>query len=92
MEAEQKWFEAMTEAGYAGRPSMVGFAVHSADDGELVGACSLEEIDHNFLRADLGIFLGRRRGEGIGSDAVRLVLDWAFHILGLRNVMLESYD
>lgn len=56
------------------------------------GGCSLEEIDHNFLRASFGIFLGRRRREGIGSDATRLTLDWAFHIIGLRNVMLEVYD
>jgi RimJ/RimL family protein N-acetyltransferase len=81
----------MTEAGRAPRPTGAAFAVHAADDGELVGACSLEAIDHNFLRAELGIFLGRRRGEGIGSDAVRLVLDWAFRIVGLRNVMLETY-
>lgn len=92
VEAEERWFEAMTEAGGAPRPETVAFAVHSAEDGELVGACSLEEIDHNFGRADFGIFIGRRRGEGIGSDAARLVLDWAFHILGLRNVMLETYD
>jgi diamine N-acetyltransferase len=92
VEAEEKWFETMTEAGGAPRPSAVAFAIHAADDGELVGACSLEEIDHNFLRAEFGIFMGRRRGEGIGSDAVRLVLDWAFHVIGLRNVMLETYD
>jgi RimJ/RimL family protein N-acetyltransferase len=92
VEAEEKWFEAMTEAGGAPRPTAIAFAVHSAADGELVGACSLEEIDHNFLRAHFGIFLGRRRGEGIGSDATRLTLDWAFHILCLRNVMLEVYD
>lgn len=49
VEAEEKWFEAMTEAGGAPRPETVAFAVHSADDGELVGACSLEEIDHNLL-------------------------------------------
>ncbi|HYN52393.1 MAG TPA: GNAT family protein [Thermoleophilaceae bacterium] len=92
LEGEEKWFEAMTEAGAAARPETVAFAVHAADDGELVGACSLEQIDHNFLRCDFGIFLGRRRGEGIGSDAVRLVLDWAFYMIGLRNVMLETYD
>ena len=49
-------------------------------------------IDHHFARAELGILLGRRRGTGIGSDAVRLALDWAFNMLGLRNVMLESYE
>ena len=92
VEAEERWFESMTEAGGAPRPSGVAFAIHAADDAKLVGACSLEDIDHNFLRADFGIFLGRRRGEGIGTDATRLVLDWAFGILGLRNVMLETYD
>jgi RimJ/RimL family protein N-acetyltransferase len=89
---EEKWFEAMTEAGYASRTDTVAFAIHAADDGELVGTCSLEKIDHNFLRSDFGILLGRRRGEGIGSDAVRLALDWAFYMIGLRNVMLETYD
>ena len=92
VEAEEKWFETMTKAGSAPRPTAIAFAVHSAADGELVGGCSLEEIDHNFLRASFGIFLGRRRREGIGSDATRLTLDWAFHIIGLRNVMLEVYD
>jgi diamine N-acetyltransferase len=92
LEAEEKWFEAMTEAGSPPRPTAVAFAIHAADDGELVGACSLENVDHNFLRADFGIFLGRRRGSGLGIDATRLSLDWAFHILGLRNVMLETYD
>lgn len=71
VEAEEKWFETMAEAGGAPRPSAVAFAIHAADDGELVGVCSLEEIDHNFLRAEFGIFMGRRRGEGIGRDAVR---------------------
>jgi diamine N-acetyltransferase len=28
----------------------------------------------------------------LGIDATRLSLDWAFHILGLRNVMLETND
>jgi diamine N-acetyltransferase len=91
-EAEQKWFEDVTEAARAPRPTAVGFAIHAAADGELVGTCGLEAIDHNFLRADFGIFVGARRGEGIGSDATRLALDWAFHMIGLRNVMLETYD
>lgn len=70
----------------------MAFAIHDAADGELVGVCGLENIDHNFLRADFGIFLGQRRGTGIGTDATRLVLQWAFTVIGLRNVMLESYE
>ena len=61
-DAERKWYEEMTEAGRAPRPSAVVFAVHDAADGELVGVCGIEGIDHHFSRAELGIFLGRRRG------------------------------
>jgi diamine N-acetyltransferase len=91
-DGELQWYDEMTKAGAAPRPTTVAFAIHAATDGELVGVCSLEGIDHNFLRADYGVFLGQRRGTGIGSEATRLVLDWAFTILGLRNVMLESYE
>jgi diamine N-acetyltransferase len=91
-DAELHWYEQVSEAAGAPRPETVAFAIHDGDDGELVGACSLGNIDHNFSRADFGIFLGQRRGTGIGSDATRLVLDWAFTILGLHNVMLETYD
>ena len=91
-DSELKWYEEMTEAGRAPRPSAVAFAVHDAADKELVGVCDFEGIDHHFSRAELGIFIGRRRGTGIGTEAVRLALDWAFMILGLRNVMLETYE
>jgi diamine N-acetyltransferase len=91
-EAEARWYEEVTEAARAPRPSTVPFAIHDAADGELAGVCTLEGIDHNFLRGEFGIFLGQRRGTGIGTDATRLVLDWAFTIIGLRNVMLESYE
>jgi diamine N-acetyltransferase len=91
-DAELKWYEQMTEAGREPRPTAIGFSVHDAGDGGLVGVCGIEGIDHHFARAELGIFLGRRRGKGIGTDAVRLALDWAFNMLGLRNVMLETYE
>jgi RimJ/RimL family protein N-acetyltransferase len=90
-DAETAWYERMTAAAGEPRPTEVPFAIHDVADGELVGVCGLENIDHNFSRADFGIVLGQRRGTGIGTDATRLVLDWAFTIIGLRNVMLESY-
>jgi diamine N-acetyltransferase len=90
-DGEAAWYEEMTRAGAARRPTAVAFAVHDASDGELVGVCGIESIDHNFLRAEFGIFLGRRRGKGLGADATRLALDWAFTVLGLRNVILETY-
>lgn len=90
--AEERWIRQMSEAGAERLPEAVGFAVHDTEDGEPVGVCSLEAIDHAFGRCEFGIFLGRRRGSGIGTDATRLALDWAFHMLNLRNVLLETYD
>jgi diamine N-acetyltransferase len=91
-DSELKWYEEMTEAARAPRPTAVVFTIHDSSDGELVGTCGIEGIDHHFARAELGIFVGRRRGTGIGTDATRLALDWAFTMLGLRNVMLETYE
>jgi diamine N-acetyltransferase len=91
-DAETAWYEHVTEAARQPRPAEVAFAIHDAADGELVGVCGLENIDHNFSRGEFGIFLGQRRGTGIGTDATRLVLEWAFTIIGLHNVMLESYQ
>jgi diamine N-acetyltransferase len=92
VDAEEKWYEEVTEAARAPRPESMHFAIHDVSDGALVGTCGLEAIDYAYSRADFGIFLGDRRGQGIGTDATRLVLDWAFTMIGLHNVMLEVYS
>lgn len=92
VDAETAWYERTTEAAGQPRPAEMAFAIHDIADGELVGVAGLENIDHNFSRAEFGIFLGQRRGTGIGTDATRLVLQWAFTIIGLHNVMLEAYE
>jgi RimJ/RimL family protein N-acetyltransferase len=91
-EGTEKWYEKTVEEGRAERPTGVAFAIHAADDGGFVGVCGLEGIDHNFSRCEFGIWVGPRRGEGIGTDATRLALEWAFTIIGLHNVLLETYE
>jgi diamine N-acetyltransferase len=70
----------------------VNFTVYDRRDGEAVGTCSLFGIDHHHLRAKFGIVLGERRGQGLGTEATRLTLDWGFHVLNLHNVVLEVMD
>lgn len=89
--AETQWLERVSEQASQPRPSQVVFAIHDRSDGALVGVTGLEEIDWAFGRCVLGIFLGRRRGTGIGTEATRLALTWAFAIMGLQNVLLETY-
>jgi RimJ/RimL family protein N-acetyltransferase len=91
-EGQVAWIDEQIELGNGPRPRGVTFAIHDVEDGELVGVTGLENIDWAFGRADFGIWVGPRRGLGIGTDATRLVLDWAFTLMGLHNVALEVYD
>ena len=61
-----------------------GLPKHAADRieiGRLAG--EVDRDDHAGAR-------GERRGQGLGTEATRLVLDFAFHVLLLRNVLLET--
>ena len=49
-------------------------------------------IDHRDRTAEFGISMGDRRGQGLGTDAARLTLDWAFTVLSLHNVVLRALD
>jgi diamine N-acetyltransferase len=90
-EGQEAWIDEQIAASSKPRPSTVTFAIHDAEDGALVGVCGLERIDWAFGRAEFGIMIGWRRGLGIGTEAIRLVLDWAFRLMGLHNVALETY-
>ena len=67
---------------------MASFTVYDLSDGAPVGTAGLITIDWRLSRATFGIAIGERRGTGLGTEATRLTLDWAFNMLGLHNVML----
>ncbi|MFE9244412.1 GNAT family N-acetyltransferase [Nocardiopsis sp. NPDC006938] len=46
-------------------------------------------IDHHVRIGEFNIQLGTDRGRGIGTEATRLTLDYAFHITNLRCVHLS---
>ena len=85
LEAETAWYEGA--AADSGRAAY--FTVYDRQDLTPVGTTSLGGIDHANGTAEFGIMLGERRGRGIGTDAARLTLYWAFDELGLHNVMLR---
>jgi diamine N-acetyltransferase len=68
------------------------FTIYDVRDLVPVGNTSLFKINHANGTADFGIFVGERRGSGLGTEATRLVLDWAFTMLGLHNVMLRVFS
>ena len=68
----------------------VDFAVYERATERPIGIVSLFHIDYRNGSADFGILIGEpdARGKGYGTEATRLMLDYAFTALGLRNVGL----
>jgi RimJ/RimL family protein N-acetyltransferase len=62
--------------------------------GQMIGACSLQHIDLRNRHAELAVFLvsDQWHGKGFGTEAVRLLLDYAFEAVRLDKVHLGVYD
>ena len=54
----------------------------------------LHEADHINRTATLGIFIGNRDywSKGYGTEAIRLILDFAFNYLNLNNIELALME
>jgi RimJ/RimL family protein N-acetyltransferase len=73
------------------------FAIESLEGqyaGQFVGACSLQHIDLRNRYAELAIWLAAPdfRGLGYGTDAVQILLRYAFEVVRLDKVQLGVYD
>jgi RimJ/RimL family protein N-acetyltransferase len=91
-QSQEKWVEEQIEKGAKREHEAVEFTVYDRTDSTAVGTAGLFEIAHANGTAEFGIFIGERRGQGLGTEATRLVLDFAFHVLHLRNVLLETLE
>lgn len=88
LEAEEGWFNA------AATGSVTYFTIYERSTWRPIGNIDLRDIDHRNRSASLGILIGEAasRGKGYGTEAVRLVLDYAFTALGLHNILLSVYE
>lgn len=60
-------------------------------DGDVVGSCALSHEDPLARHAEIGIALrSERRGQGYGTDALRLLVEFAFTRRNLRRVYLVA--
>lgn len=74
-------------------PRHVRFAVQERGDdaGALVGTCGLWHVDLHNGTAHVGIQLVRSvRGQGLGTDVVRVLCHYAFVVRGLHRLGLET--
>ena len=89
LEDETKWYDEWTTS-----ETIVPFTIYRRPEMHPIGTASLFEVDHRNRTATFGIFVGDgdHRGKGCGTETTRLVLDYAFTVLGLHNVMLTVLE
>lgn len=68
------------------------FAIRN--QGQLVGLINLDDLDLANGHAEIGIALTNSlsRGQGYAQEAIRIMLDYAFHELGLQRVWARIID
>ena len=87
VEALQAWYEQATNPSNRD----VHFTIYDLDDLAPVGTAALVRVDQHAGTAEFGLTIGERRNQGLGTEATRLVLDWAFTVMGLRNILLVTF-
>jgi RimJ/RimL family protein N-acetyltransferase len=75
-------------------PAKFYFSIRALDDNRLLGETDLDVINWAARDAFVGIGIGNREdwGRGYGTDAMQLVLRFAFTELNLRRVTLNVFE
>ena len=82
------WFDAITRD-----QSRVIFAIRSKPEGELLGTVQLTDVHPIYRQAQMLIRIGdpQHHGRGIGTEALRLLLDFAWRDLNLHRVWAQVF-
>ncbi len=70
------------------------FAIFREGEEEPIGVISLVNISEADASADLSVIVGdeQDRNEGLGTEAIRTILRYAFEDLGLERVSLSVFE
>jgi RimJ/RimL family protein N-acetyltransferase len=70
------------------------FAIHTLAEDKLIGYCQLMWVQANHRHAWISIGIGEAdyRGKGYGTDAMRVLVGYAFRELDLHRITLSVYS
>ena len=74
------------------REDWLGFALYALPELRPIGIANIRDFGNPHGTAEFGITIGDAsdRGQGFGTEATRLLLDYAFTVLGVHNVWLDT--
>ncbi|MDO4799544.1 MAG: GNAT family protein [Bacillota bacterium] len=80
--------------GISATKDQYNFGIESLRTGQLIGACGFNQVSWKNRWAECGIFIGEKElwGHGYGSDAIRLLLRFAFEEMNLHRVMVGVFS
>lgn len=72
----------------------LNFAIVDSSTDKVIGTCGIPSIDERNRHCEVGIFIGdpEKRQKGYGTEAMSLLLEFAFSILNLHSVALRVYS
>lgn len=70
------------------------FSIIDSQSNDAIGRVMLFDIDHVDRRAMVGIVIGEKKywSKGYGQEAMNLILDYAFNLLNINNIMLGTFE
>ncbi len=88
IESEKEWIT------NANKNNTINLAIIKKENDELIGNCSLFDIDRINRCCTLGIFIGeeQNRNKGYGKETINLLLDYGFNYQNMHNINLKVFS
>lgn len=89
---EETWFEEIGKRPPAEKP--LAIELRDGEGWRLIGNCGLFGMDSVARSAEIGIMIGDKSvwNQGLGAEAVTLLLRHGFETLNLNRIFLRVYD
>lgn len=93
-EPAQQWTPKQIRVWFEKEEDVYFFIIHALEDDRAIGLVDLSGFDWGARHAWVGIGLGEREdwGKGYGTDAMQVILRYAFTELNLERVNLSVFE
>ena len=88
-EIHEEWIRTKVETG-----EVVQFIIEETEGGRPIGSVYLRDINREMGKAEFGIFIGEDDavGRGYGTEAAKMIVNYAFAELKLHKIYLRVLD